>query len=461
MPLFPTIPTDIRKRRFMGGFQNSVRGVPIVLAFAVIGWFGLHVSHAATFATSTEAEAGAVAGTASMLTEAGASGAANNVVAFGQPSVPGTPVTSFGARCDGATDDTAAIQQGINNVPAGTALQIPAGKTCVYTDDLQANRAGVHITGPGILLSKNTGRSAIHITAANVTVDNLTMYGTAPSRVDGVSDAAGVFIEHASGATIRNVTFQGQTAALGMGTNGIFNDGGSNFTFDHVTVTNSKADCIHNTNQANTGTISYAVVSGCGDDGIAVVSYRKDNGECHDITIESPKLYGQYWGRGFTVVGGSNITYKNIYAENSFGAAIYAGAEGNNYNTYGITNVKYLGGTLKGSNQGADHLGNAEGGGQAPGPVQGAIQVLNYMNPGTNVNSDVTISDMTITGTDPAAGTEVRIEGSPNNRIQFLNMNLTTTHQPFDAGGDEPAQYNTIGWIVNGNPIADHKGFTP
>ncbi len=439
--------------------------LPVLVGLVSAGLYALtmHSTHAATYIKAAEAESGVVSGLASTLVANGASGGGNNVVRFGTTAAEGptSSVTEYGAVCDGVANDTTALQRGINTVAAGTALQIPAGKMCAYNDDLQMNRAGVHFTGPGSLLSKNTGRSAIHVTANNVLIDNLTMYGTSPTRVDGASDAAGVYIEHADGTTIRNVTLQGKTDALGMGTNGIFNYGGSNFNFDHVTVINSKADCVHNTDAAHNGIISNLVIRSCGDDGVAVVSYRKDSGPCHDITIDSPKLYGQYWGRGFTVVGGNNITYKNIYAENSFGAAIYAGAEGNGYDTYPINNVKYLGGMLVGSNQGADHRGNAEAGGQQLGPVQGAIQVLNYMNKGNTLNSDVIISDITIKDTDAAAGTEVRMEGTPSNRVQFINMNITSTHRAFEDGGNSPAQYNTLGWIVNGKPIADHRGFTP
>ncbi|MDQ1308640.1 MAG: right-handed parallel beta-helix repeat-containing protein, partial [Actinomycetota bacterium] len=40
-----------------------------------------------------------------------------------------------------------------------------------------------------------------------------------------------------------------------------------------------------------------------------------------DITILRPRVFGQSWGRAFAVVGGDRITWRNVYAERSSGAA--------------------------------------------------------------------------------------------------------------------------------------------
>jgi hypothetical protein len=79
----------IKKRRFMGGFQNGIRGIPLVLAFAVFGYVTLHITHAATFATTAEAESGALSGNRSAGDAVGASGGAS--VKFGT----GAPVTTI------------------------------------------------------------------------------------------------------------------------------------------------------------------------------------------------------------------------------------------------------------------------------------------------------------------------------------------------------------------------------
>lgn len=55
---------------------------------------------------------------------------------------------TYGAKCDGATDDSVAIQAAANAVPAGGVLLLPAGKVCNYTTTLTIT-AGIHIKGEG------------------------------------------------------------------------------------------------------------------------------------------------------------------------------------------------------------------------------------------------------------------------------------------------------------------------
>jgi hypothetical protein len=81
------------------------------------------------------------------------------------------------------------------------------------------------------------------------------------------------------------------------------------------------------TSGANNGLVKNARVENPGDDGVAIVSYINDGVACHDIVIDSPRLDRQVWGRGFSVVGGKNITYKNVYTYRSAAAAIYISAE--------------------------------------------------------------------------------------------------------------------------------------
>jgi hypothetical protein len=73
----------------MGGFQNGLRGVPLVLAFAAIGFFGLHASHALTLTTTAEAEAGVTSGNTTAGDPNGASGGA--AVKFQADSTPTPP----------------------------------------------------------------------------------------------------------------------------------------------------------------------------------------------------------------------------------------------------------------------------------------------------------------------------------------------------------------------------------
>jgi hypothetical protein len=432
------------------GQQRNLKLTLAIGLFSAIGAVTILATHAATYQVALEAEDGTLNAGATQVSDAGASGGKAVKFAGTLDAGPTADVTSMGAACNGTTNDNAALQHALDTIPIGTALRIPAGRTCVHSGELEANRNGLHIVGPGTLLASDVANSALHITAPNITVENMTVSGVATVRdPQGRSTAAGIFIEGASGTVIRNVTFQGNAAGQGLGTNGIFNDNGTNFVFDNVTVNNSKADCIHNTNGAANGQITNPIVRNCGDDGVAVVSYFKDGKLCHDITIDSPKMYGQTWGRGLTVVGGKNITYKNFYIEDSFGAAIYVGTEGNEYNTYAVDNIQYLGGTIVRANKGASQVNH------------GAVLVTNYMQPSVT-NTGVTVRDVTIQDTTAAAGKQLGIDGNPNSHIQFINITISGgTANVLDVGQTPANQYNATGITYNGAATANHVGYTP
>ena len=127
---------------------------------------------------------------------------------------------------------------------------------------------------------------------------------------------------------MRGIFVDGAAAA------GIFAFGASDYLIEDVSVENTRADGIHNTNGAHHGIIRRARVRNVGDDGIAVVSYGSDKSPCHHILVDSPRFYGNVWGRGFTVVGGEDIVFRDIPAENSNAAAFYVSTEGEPWNTH-------------------------------------------------------------------------------------------------------------------------------
>ncbi len=88
-----------RMRKYMGGLQNGLRGVPLILAFAAFGYFGLNASRAASLTATAEAESGSASGGVAAGDSVGASGGA--AVRFGASSstVSGWPgATSSGYK---------------------------------------------------------------------------------------------------------------------------------------------------------------------------------------------------------------------------------------------------------------------------------------------------------------------------------------------------------------------------
>jgi hypothetical protein len=134
---------------------------------------------------------------------------------YGQP----VSVKQFGARGDGATNDTAAINAAIN---AGTSIVIPAG-VYLTTDPLYVTHDGTHIVGAGRTSTRivsNSGTAPVISLATNVTsvvIEHLTIDRnlTATDGADGIS--APTFVQF---CRLSNLIVQHQWKGLRLGPTG-------------------------------------------------------------------------------------------------------------------------------------------------------------------------------------------------------------------------------------------------
>lgn len=195
------------------------------------------------------------------------------------------------------------------------------------------------------------------------------------------------------------------------------------------------------TNGSNNGTVNNPITEGTGDDGVAVVSYT---GEplCHDIIINSPTVKSNVFGRGISVVGGQNISYRNISVANTYGAGVYIATEAGNDPTLSVNTVDVTGGTVTGANNNTQI-------------VHGALLVYNG-NGNSSINN-VTLSGLTVANTPAAAQRNVGviIDSGSVSKIAFNNIALqNTTVTPLYKSPNVPAgSVTTPGWTLNGNPI--------
>jgi hypothetical protein len=300
---------------------------------------------------------------------------------------------------------------------------------------LKLKVAGASVNGNGATLQATSdATSAVQVVADNVSVTNMTLAaplsGTRYSSLDQHK-----LVLQANGDSVSDVTITGSAAA------GVFVDGASNFTLNRVTVRNSRADGIHMSRGANNGQLNNVVTEMTGDDGIAVVSYRNEP-VCHDIVVNSPRVNGTTWGRGMSVVGGQNISYRNIAVSQSNAAGVYIASEGDPWYTLPVSKVDVTGGTVTGANTN-------------PQVVHGAVLV--YSGNANSGLSDVTISGLTISNTPTTAQRNVGIilDSGTLSRIAFNNIALqNTTLPPFIKSAKVPAgSYTTSGWTLNGQPI--------
>lgn len=335
---------------------------------------------------------------------------------------------TFGAVGDGKTDDTAALQRAMDALAPGQRLMIAEGKTYRHTDVLTVSRPGARLVGSGTLLASNEDRSEVLLAADRIVVDGPTFAMASTTRRGETFEQMKLRLSNASDVVVRNVTIAGSSAA------GVYvGSGVTNFLLDNLHISDTRADGIHITGDAHDGTVRSPVVDRSGDDGVAVVSYQQDKTPVRRVLVDSPTVRDMVGGRGVSVVGGEDITYRNVTVVASSSAAIYVASEGAPYYTFAPTRVTIEGATLTGSNtaSGVDH---------------GAFLVYSG-NPGS-APADITASDVTISGTRPGASSQVGIRADSSCTVEHVTLNNFVIQGGGNRfGANVPASaYTLSGW---------------
>lgn len=172
------------------------------------------------------------------------------IAMYPPPSAAATrSVTTYGAKCDGRKDDTAAIQAALAAANGGDTVIFPANKTCKVTDELRP-KAGTALQGlPGSRISQAANKNLLVVTTDGVSTDNLTL------RFDG------------------NAT---------QGPNVIRVEGGSNFYFYNTTIERAGGWQVYLLGGCHHGTLNGLVI-------LNNTTHNREDGvdvaECHDISI--------------------------------------------------------------------------------------------------------------------------------------------------------------------------------
>jgi polygalacturonase len=256
----------------------------------------------------------------------------------------GVDVTTLGAVGDGVTDDTAALQRAFDAMAPGSTMILPAGKVFAHSDILRIRVAGAVVTGGGTLLATNEGRSSVWLEADDVLLQDVVVRNAATTRRWDAYEQMGLRLAARDGIVVRRVGVYGSAAA------GIYVGGATNFVLDDIVVQGTRADGIHMTESSSDGTVRNARVTGVGDDGIAVVTYGLTSRPAARISVTDSVVKGNHWGRGFTVVGGEDISFSRITAEASNAAALYFASEGHPYYTTSVRRITVDGARLLASN---------------------------------------------------------------------------------------------------------------
>jgi len=273
-----------------------------------------------------------------------AAAAASTTTTTAAPPAGAIDIRSTGARCDGSFDNSAAIASAIVSAKAKrVAVYVPAG-TCAYGDVIRID--GVRLVGAGeasVLYALNPSREAIYMFGSGVEVSLLKLSGRKASTRTPNWEATRISLFGATNFVIDKVSIDG-SAGAGIQTAWSTNNG----RITNNTIRNTLADAIHMTDKASYITVEGNRIEAAGDDGIAVVSYRRDGGLVKNITARNNVVLGNKWGRHMSVVGGSQVLYENNHLENNLAqaACLYIAQEAS-YATYAAHDVVARYNTLK------------------------------------------------------------------------------------------------------------------
>lgn len=335
---------------------------------------------------------------------------------------------------DVASDSTAVLQAKFDAMKPGDTLKLDA-RTYSHSGVLFLRVPNVRIDGAGATLSAtDDATSSVQILADAVQLSNVLL--TAPQqgpRMTGLNQHK--LVIGGSGDTVSNVQVDGSAAA------GIFVDGARDFAIRDVEVENTRADGIHMTRGAGPGVVDRVRTSQTGDDAVAVVSYRGEQ-PTHDITISGVDVASTRWGRGISVVGGTNVTVHDFTVARTNAAGVYIATEGSPYFTLSVSDVTVRNGSIREANQNSDI-------------VHGAI-LVSAANQGTSID-DVTISDVDVSATTPSAGRNVAVltdGGGSVDRIAIDGIHLDgDALSPFSTDAP-PDSLRLSGWTVAGKPVS-------
>lgn len=346
-----------------------------------------------------------------------------------------------GAAGDGVVDDTAALTAAIAALNPGDELRLASGKTYRHSTVLKFIEDNVTITGGGRLLATAEQTSGVWLLADGITVEDVIFGITSTTQRWAEFEKVKLLAKDCTDLTIRHVLIEGSAAA------GIQTARLSHFLLDDVTVRDTRSDGVHIATQTSYGRLRGVVTHNTGDDGIAVVSYAgPGEGICHHIEAVGCRSINSS-ARGFSVVGGSDITYTDSEVYGSTAAGLLISSEAGS-NTHPVSRVRIRGGRLVAVNDAANY--------------QGAIVVAG--EGATRPVTDVTIEDVFVqdlrTPNDGNRLTLVTYSGAAVTGIQFKRVSFRNCPQLYPENTNLPATaYNYVDIFVDGVKQTDHIGF--
>jgi hypothetical protein len=253
-------------------------------------------------------------------------------------------VRAFGAKCDGKTNDAAAIQKALNAAATVRGVaRVPNGKTCAYGATITVQ--GATLAGFGdssILYALDVANEAVFLKGTGSQIRSLRLSGVTPTERQAPWQYSRVVMLGARGFVVDGVTIDASAGA------GIMVDQGSRGgVITNNRIRNTLADSIHMTGASSFLRVENNFVENSGDDGVAVVSYQS-SGMVRNVVARGNTIRNNNHGRLMSVVGGTNVLYEyNTLDTNTGAAACLYLAQENSYHTFGAHNVIVRANTLR------------------------------------------------------------------------------------------------------------------
>lgn len=293
------------------------------------------------------------------LSYAGDSGARNPHKPTTSTQVQTTATPSCYTASDGVKEVNVGSQFGYTDSAIRSAISVAQKNGCRvwfqagtyhYSNVLTDN--GLKFWGAGtssLLVADSKPNMAIKLTGNGAQLKGIKINcpqcelpsGPPTSARLSTPESAGVYLSNATNFLVDNVTVERAGSA------GMISLGSSFGKITNSHVNNTLADGIHLTKGSNNIEVAGNTTSNVGDDMIAVVSYLSDGVQSHDINIHNNTVNGQPWGRGISVVGGNHVQIVSNSISNTYGAGIYAEAEGGTFNTYGDDTITISSNTIR------------------------------------------------------------------------------------------------------------------
>jgi hypothetical protein len=251
-------------------------------------------------------------------------------------SNPPLSIKSFGAVGDGIKDNFAIIQQAMDVAKAqGQGLYVPGGRYA-YNGRFRLSNVDMFGDGPtSILHSLNTDLAAIFVTGVGTKVRKLLFSGKVPTvRTSPWETTRVVMKDGASDFEVSEITIE-----TGSGAGIMCDQESHNGKIWGNYVHDTLADSIHIVGKSHHIEVYKNKIRNSGDDGIACVSYRNNGGMVNNVHAHHNDIRDNKWGRGMSVVGGSDILHEFNFISNNKQSAGMIYAQEDSYDTFACHNV--------------------------------------------------------------------------------------------------------------------------